>query len=155
MKNDGYKFEEETFVTVPAFKKANIPERCFIVHHGTDKNGCHVYFLMPMGPCFDSWLRDSDDYDVAAYSLERDLDELSKKLHSRIRVSDIKTFWMLFSYIRVNPGHIQRKVSKKDWKILYHDSMKTYHYREGIIPRNAIICVYETIMSDIATVRKQ
>lgn len=150
MKNDDYKFKEETFVTVPAFKEAGIPERCFVVHCGTDENKRHVCFLMPMGPCFDSWLRDNDDYDVAAFSLERCLDGLSKKLHSRIRVSDIKSFWMLFSYIRINPGHIQTKVSKQDWKILYHDSMNTYHYRDGITSRNAMIQIFEDDLVKLA-----
>lgn len=144
MKNDEYKFKEETFITVPAFKKVGIPKRCYVVHCGTDENDRHVCFIMPMGPCFDSWLRDSDDYDVAAFELEERLAKnVGSKLNNRIRIETRNSFWTLFSYIRVNPRYIQRKVSKKDWKILYHGSMQTYHDQDGIVPRNAIIRIFE------------
>lgn len=150
MKNDEYKFKEDTFINVPIFEKIGIPTKCLVVHCGSDEEGRRYCFIMPVGSCF---MCTREDYSAAACQLRMEFEKIDRALECRIRVCDLGSFRRLFSYIGTYPGYLRGMTTKKEYKILIHDSEQTYLERDGI-PRNAIIRFREEDLVELVEVDK-
>lgn len=156
MGRDIHKFKPGDVVNIPAFAEVGFPTNCLIVYRAfvdgmrPDSLQSHelYYYIMPLGICFDDV--DLSNYNNAAQGFTKDFEQVRCK---GIKVCDLRVYRYLYGYLETGREIYLPNLDIEEKKIVYYDARESFTIQKSF-PRNAIVRVYETIMSDIATARE-